>query len=360
MAGLLIKELMIRGDLERCLIVAPGNLVEQWQDELNKKFKLAFAILTRDQIETARTGNPFAESNRLIARLDMLSRNPALQDRLKAAKDWDLIVCDEAHRLSASVFGAEIKYTKRYQLGQRLGGHCRHLLLMTATPHNGKEADFQLFMALLDGDRYAGRFREGVHSNDAGDLMRRLTKEELLKFDGTPLFPERLAYTAQYALSAEEAALYAAVTTYVREEMNRAERFAAGDEKRKQNVGFALQILQRRLASSPAAIHESLRRRRERLEHRLAEERLRQHGMAAQFVGLPLLIDNPDELEDAPEAEIEAIEEMVLDRATAAQTLVELEAEIATLQHLEAQAGALRHAGRSPNGGSLTAFSITP
>ena len=77
---------------------------------------------------------------------------------------------------------------------------------MTATPHNGKEEDFQLFMALLDGDRFEGRFRDGVHAADVSDLMRRLVKEKLLKFDGTPLFPERIAYTVTYKLSDAEAA----------------------------------------------------------------------------------------------------------------------------------------------------------
>jgi superfamily II DNA or RNA helicase len=163
MAGLFIKELLIRGDLERCLIVAPGSLVEQWQDELSSKFGLSFDILTRDQVEAARTGNPFGERALLIARLDMLSRSDDLKALLGAAREWDLIVCDEAHRMAASFFSGEIKYTKRYQLGQLLGSCCRHFLLMSATPHNGKEEDFQLFMALLDADRFEGRFRDGVH-----------------------------------------------------------------------------------------------------------------------------------------------------------------------------------------------------
>src|SRR5207237_1090116 len=133
---------------------------------------------------------------------------------------WDLVIADEAHKMSATYFGGEVKYTKRYRLGQLLGGTTRHLLLMTATPHNGKEADFQLFMALLDGDRFEGKFRDGVHATDASDLMRRMVKEDLLKFDGTPLFPERIAYSANYKLSDEEAALYQQVTAYVREEFN--------------------------------------------------------------------------------------------------------------------------------------------
>jgi superfamily II DNA or RNA helicase len=149
MASLLVKELLIRGDLERCLVVAPGNLVEQWQDELAEKFHLEFAILTRDRIEASRTGNPFDEARLWIARLDMLSRNEDLQAKLLAAHEWDLVICDEAHRMSAAYFGGEVKYSKRYQLGQRLSGRARHFLLMTATPHSGKEADFQLFMAEL-------------------------------------------------------------------------------------------------------------------------------------------------------------------------------------------------------------------
>jgi len=336
MAGLLIKELALRGDLERCLVVAPGSLVEQWQDELGEKFDLDFAILTRDLLDASRSGDPFAEHPRLIARLDMLSRGEDLQDLIRSAEEWDLVVCDEAHRMSASFFGAEAKYTKRYQLGRLLRDRARHFLLMTATPHNGKEEDFQLFLALLDPDRFEGRFRPGVHSKDASDTLRRLTKEELRRFDGTALFPERRAYTAQYELSEPETALYETVTQYVREEMNRAERFAATDDRRRVNVGFALTVLQRRLASSPAAIHESLKRRRGRMEDRLTAMR---EGVPA---AAPAPALDPDDLEEATEEEIETTEERVLDQATAAATMEELETEIETLRRLEKQARALR------------------
>src|SRR6202030_1581859 len=109
MAGLLIKELLIRGDLERCMIVAPGSLVEQWQEELSEKFGLNFELLTRDQIEASVTGNPFIEKNRLIVRLDMAARSDEVKAKLQAAQDWDLIICDEAHRMAASYFGGEVK-----------------------------------------------------------------------------------------------------------------------------------------------------------------------------------------------------------------------------------------------------------
>ena len=348
MAGLLIKELLIRGSLERCLIITPGSLVEQWQDELNDKFDLAFAIMSREQIETSVTGNPFADHPLLIARLDMLSRNDELKEKLEAAPEWDLIVCDEAHRMSASFFGQEVKYTKRFQLGALAGRVARHFLLMTATPHNGKEEDFQLFMGLLDADRFEGRFREGVHKVDPSDMMRRLTKEELYRFDGSPLFPERRAYTVSYELSIREAQLYEAVTRYVREEMNRADRLAEDGSRRRNNVGFALQILQRRLASSPAAIHESLKRRLSRLEGRLKEEKLGHKGSDSSVSKVEPEIGSmfeDDDLDEATGEEIEAHEEQLLDRATAAQTISEFEAEIAELKRLEKMAKDLRRSG---------------
>ncbi|MGJ4924378.1 helicase-related protein [Bradyrhizobium oligotrophicum] len=347
MAGLFIKELIIRADLERCLIIAPGSLVEQWQDELKEKFDLTFDIVSREQIEASVTGNPFIERNHLIMRLDMAARSDALQAKLQAAPEFDLVICDEAHRMAASLFGNEVKYTKRYKLGQLVGGRARHFLLMSATPHNGNDADFQLFMGLLDADRFEGRPREGARKVDVSDLMRRLTKEELRKFDGSPLFPERKASTIQYQLSDLEAQLYAAVTQYVRNEMRNLNNL--GDDKRRNNVGFALQILQRRLASSPAAIYRSLHRRRERLEARLAEERIIVRGGRLQKQEqFPSVLDDDEDqdLDEAGGAELEDAEQQIADRATAAQTIPELEAELVVLRELERLADQLRKSGQ--------------
>ncbi|MGQ9725228.1 MAG: helicase-related protein, partial [Tepidimonas sp.] len=346
MAGLLIKELIARGDLKRCLIICPGSLVEQWQDELARKFQLPFEILTNDKLAAARTGNWFLENDLVIARLDKLARNEDVQRKLAAPDNrYDLVVCDEAHKLSATFFGGEVKYTKRYRLGQLVSGLTRHLLLLTATPHNGKEEDFQLFLALLDSDRFEGRFRNGVHQVDVTDLMRRMVKESLLTFDGTPLFPERIAYTVPYKLSPAEAHLYKEVTEYVREEFDRAEKLA--NDKRAGTVGFALTILQRRLASSPQAIYQSLRRRRERLEKRLRELELLRRGATAPVAAGPLLdADDVQDLEEAPENEVEAAEEEILDQATAASTIAELKLEIETLAHLEALAADVRRSGQ--------------
>ncbi len=348
MSGLLIKELMARGDLERCLVVCPGSLAEQWQDELFHRFQLPFEILTNDKLESARTGNWFKETDLAIARLDKLSRNEDIQHKLQAQDcGWDLVVCDEAHKMSARYFGGEISYTRRYRLGQLLSGITRHFLLMTATPHNGKEEDFRLFMALLDGDRFEGRLRDGADTTDASDLMRRMIKEKLLRFDGTPLFPERIAYTVAYQLSDLEENLYKAVTDYVREEFNRAEALSNGT--RAGTVGFALTILQRRLASSPEAIYRSLRRRRERLEGRLQElETLQRKGHSAaepMSSGAYLDTDDLEDMDDAPGDEIESAEEEILDQATAAGSITELKAEIYTLKRLETLAARVRSSG---------------
>lgn len=347
MTGLLIKELMIRGDVAKCLIVAPGSLVEQWQDELDQKFNLSFDILTNEGLQAARTGNWFLEHNFCICRLDKLSRSEDIQEKLTSI-DWDLVVVDEAHKMSAHFFGGELKETKRFKLGKLLSEHTRQFLLLTATPHSGKEEDFQLFLSLLDGDRFEGRFRDGVHSIDPSDLMRRMVKEQLVTMEGKPLFPERFAYTVPYPLSDEEAALYKGVTDYVREEFNRAERL--DNENRKGTVGFALTILQRRLASSPEAILQSLRRRRERLEDRLREEELLRRGAklrsAAVENGTTLTVEDIEDLEEAPESELESAEEQIVDQATAARTISELEAEIQTLRSLESEALKLRRSGK--------------
>ena len=328
MAGLYIRELIMRADSRRILIVAPGSLVEQWRDELYEKFGLEFHVYSPLLEQTSPSGNPFDDYPRLIVRLDQLSRNEELQEKL-CAPGWDLAVFDEAHKLSAHYFGSKLEKTGRFRFAEKLGAHVRHLLLMTATPHNGKEEDFQLFLSLLDSDRFYGKFRDGVHKVDASDLMRRMVKEELVKFDGTPLFPERRAYTVNYELSPIEAALYEAVTNYVQTEMGKADQLEGA---RKGSVGFALAALQRRLASSPEAIFQSLKRRRERLENRLRDEKLGikgRHALAETYAGAP------EDDDDLSAEEQETLEENLIDDATAAKTVVELEAEIVILKGLE-------------------------
>ena len=345
MAGLLMKELMVRGDLKRCLICCPGSLAEQWQDEMDQKFNLPFQIVNRALIEGDRTGNPFSTYDYIIGRMDMMSRDETLLAKIRQTPDWDLIVCDEAHKMSCPWSGNEPKPTKRFKLGKELSKKTRHLLLMTATPHNGKDEDFQSFLQIIDPERFEGRPRNG-EKLDAKDLMRRLVKEEMVKFDGTRLFPERKAYTPVYELTPEEMALYDAVTTYVAKEMNRVERLAReGQGKRGAIVGFAMTILQRRLASSPEAIYQSLNRRHENLKKELDDiKQGKRKPSDIPVGGEQLSLDDENEVDEDEydENEFEILESEVTTHVTAAETIPELEAEIAILSKLVAQARAVR------------------
>ena len=359
MSGLLIRELVLRDDVARCLIVAPGSLVEQWQDELWEKFGLSFELMSRAAVEASRTGNPFTEKNLLIARVDQLSRSEELMAKVQAS-DWDLVIVDEAHKMSAHRYGDELRRTKRFLLGEVLRECTRHLLLLTATPHNGKNEDFLAFMTLIDPERFAGRLR-GDSGRDAdgnkpsmpdvSDVMRRLVKENLRTFEGRRLFPQRHAHSLNFELSDSEAGLYEAVTKYVSEGMNRAARMSEeGDKSRGIIVGFALAGLQRRLASSPAAIYHSLRRRRDRLAEQAAElRRLAASGQPVSVIDLPKGVKIADledfDFDDYDDTEREELEDVVIDAATAAGTAEELEAEVAELEELVELADGLRRSG---------------
>jgi len=344
MSGLYVRELTIRGDAARVLVVAPGSLVEQWQDELWQRFQLPFDILSRDMVESARTGNPFTERNLLIARIDQLARNEDLQLKLQAST-WDLVIVDEAHKMSARRYGAKLHKTKRYQVGELLRGLTRNFLLLTATPHNGKEEDFQQFLALLDPDRFRGRVLGST--DDLSDVMRRYVKENLLTFDGRKLFPERIAQSVKYELSPLEVQLYDAVTYYVREEMDKAKAIEeGGDRRRGLVVGFALTALQRRLASSPEAIYRSLQRRRDRLQQRLVELKAIADGTVEVHPSVPKVLAEVGledfDFDDFDDGELEELEEQAIDQATAAATVPELRNEIAKLGTLIELAAAVR------------------
>ena len=333
MAGLYIKELLLRDDVHQCLIVAPGGLVEQWQDELFFKFGLRFDLLTNQLIDANVNLNVFESNPLLIARMDQLSRNEELQAQLKET-EWDLIIVDEAHRMGAHYFGGKLEKTKRFLLGEMLGRITRHLLLMTATPHSGKEEDFQLFLTLLDRDRFEGKNTKTANTDG---IMRRMVKEDLLTFDGKKLFPERRAETVPYELTELEYSLYEQVTAYVREGMNRADRVGG---KRKNTVGFALTVLQRRLASSPEAIYKSLVRRTERLERKKLEILNGTYTAREPTVDVEGL-----DADDYSSEQIEELEEELLDAATAAQTVEELDAELLELAELTTVAKQVRDSG---------------
>jgi len=270
MSGLYIRELQIRGLLRHCLIVAPGSLVANWQEELFDKFGLESEIISRAHVESAPNGDPFARHDICIARLDMLKMDEELI-RAACSHTWDLIIIDEAHKMSVSIFGNEAKESKRFKLGMELEKAAVNFLLLTATPHNGKDEEFQQWLRLLDSDRFekaagGGKKRKKQNRPEISDIMRRKVKEKLYKFDGKPLFSPREAHTLPFTLSPAERDLYDSVTDYVSTQFNKAAQLTG---QKKAVVGFVLTLLQRRLTSSPLAILSSLENRRKKLSDTL-------------------------------------------------------------------------------------------
>ncbi len=305
--------------------------------------------MSRSAVEASRTGNPFLEKNLLVARVDQLSRAEDLIEKLKVA-DWDLVIVDEAHKMSAHLYGDKLRKTRRFELGEVLRDRTRHFLLLSATPHNGKNEDFLAFMTLIDPERFAGRLRDD-EMPDTDDVMRRRVKENLRTFEGRRLFPQRFAHSLNFELSAPEAELYEAVTEYVRNGMDWASRMQEeGDRRRGIIFGFALAALQRRLGSSPAAIHHSLRRRRDRLDDQAAElRRLTAGGRPVPVTELPKGVRFADledfDFDNFDDAELEQLEAHVIDAATASATAEEIEAEVVELEDLVGLAEAVRNRG---------------
>jgi superfamily II DNA or RNA helicase len=334
MAGLLLKELKLRGAITRILIVAPANLAPQWQREMIEKFDEPFDLVNRAALN-ARGSRAWEIADRCVVSLDFAWRADVLES-LARARRWDLIVVDEAHKMAAYQRGSKLERTRRYRLGEFLTEHTEHLLMLTATPHKGDPDNFRLLLQLLDPDLFADTdiLARAVQRQENPIFLRRL-KEDMKGFDGKPLFPPRHVRTLGVELTEPEQRLYEDVTRYVSVNFNRA---LAEDNR---NVTFALIILQRRLASSVRAIRRSLENRRDRLIGLRDEVRANPDLLEAARRGESPL---EDVSEDAPEQERWEAEERAL-RYTVARNLDELEAEIAILADLAIQALAVEERG---------------
>ncbi len=341
MAGLLIRELKLRGLAERTLIVCPANLTFQWQRELNEKFDEKFVVLKGDEIRDQFGINQWMEQKQVLTSLDLAKRTTILPG-LKQAH-WDLVIVDEAHRMS---WTPPARKTARYALGELLRESSDHLLMLTATPHKGDPTNFSLFLQLLDEDAYADvrSIRQAMEQRRAPFYLRR-TKEAMVYFperqgDGTwaarKIFTKRIPHTVDFSIDGDEFALYREVTRFVKQQSAKAA--AQGDDPRARAVGFLMSLYQRRLASSTYAMHRSLENRSHRLQEELrrADELLRT---------APPEIPDPDEIEEMEEAERERLEAL-LDAITLAQNRHEAEEEIARLKELAEQARRVEEAGQ--------------
>lgn len=266
MAGLIVKELKLRNIAKRILIVVPGHLKDQWRRELRERFDESFVVVDRGMLESLYGENVWSKENQVITSMDFAKRDDVLPSL--SAASFDLVIVDEAHKMSAYRYGDKVKKTARYQLGETLSDRTDHLLFLTATPHKGDPENFRLFLDLLEPGYFATTemLEESIENKDNPLFIRRV-KEDMKNFEGEPLFLPRHVRTIPFQLgtdSPKEKDLYNDLSKYVKEQYNQA---LAKDKQR--NIAFALLILQRRLASSTYALLQSLERRKNRLQNLL-------------------------------------------------------------------------------------------
>jgi superfamily II DNA or RNA helicase len=307
MAGLLIRELKLRGLAERVLVICPANLTFQWQRELKEKFEEKFVVLKGDLIREQFGINQWLETPMVITSLDLAKRDNILPG-LKQVR-WDLVIVDEAHRMS---WTPPSKKTARYALGELLRDSSDNLLLLTATPHKGDPTNFSLFLQLLDEDAYADvkSIREAMERRHAPFYLRR-TKEAMVYFpqrmpDGTweakKIFTKRIPHTVDFHIDGAEDELYREVTAFVKAQSNRAA--ANGDDPRARAVRFLMALYQRRLASSTYSLRRSLENRGKRLT-----EMLKKAQEIARFA--PPDLPDMEELDEMEDSERERLEDMI-------------------------------------------------
>lgn len=334
MTGLLLKELKQRGIVENCLILAPAKLQRQWQKELLRLFDEEYRIIDRTDMDRA-VGNPWQDHKFCITSM-AFAIQPDVKDSLRDMQ-WDMVVTDEAHHLSAYRYGAdeEEDKTERYKVGELLRENSLHRVLLSATPHKGRRDHFQLLLRLLDNDLFAEESlpREIVHSDEPGTVFLRRMKEDMVDLHGNKLFNERSVHTVSYEIDGDELSFYKDVTRYVENQ------FQSAWKKENRHVQFALMVLQRRVASSIRAAKESLQRRKEGLQELLEDvDKLREAQEA---------VETPDSetLEEMVERQRWEIEEDALRRLTMSGNREQLKQEIETLQDLVYQAEELEKAG---------------
>jgi len=327
MTGLILKELKLRNLIKKILIVTPGHIKDQWRREMYERFKEQFIVVDRSTLDSSYGENVWQRENHIITSIDFAKRDDVLPSI--AAATFDIAVVDEAHKMSAYRYGDTTTKTGRYKLGEAVSKCSDHFLFLTATPHKGDPENFRLLLDLLEPGFYATNemLQESIKSNENRIFLRRM-KEDMKDFDGKPLFLPRQVSTKPFHLGREspnEQSLYNAVSRYVETQYNK----ALQKEGKKRNIGFALVILQRRLASSTYALYKSLERRKDRLTEMLEG--------ATKKERFPIKPFDFDEIEDMSE-EDRWEEEEIWETLSVAENREELNREIRTIEQLIAQA----------------------
>ena len=335
MAGLYMKELVLRRSGDRMLIVTPANLRPQWARELKERFDLTFTQLESGNFDAHLGENPWDAYDRLIVSRDFLKTERVLEAFENAERPWDLAIVDEAHGFTLAVDGKGhiTNRSERYKAAELVAKSSHRLILLTATPHSGRDASLWGLLRLLEPEAFGDRMRSPVEVNDR--LYRKVSKEKMVDMAGNKLFKPRHPQTVDYDLEGDELELYERVTNFVSREL----REIRG-EGSKSAAGFALTTMQRRLASSVRAIRRTLERRVDRIEAALEDPeaylRRRRSFQAA-------VVPDPDDIEDLDEETLWKLEDRALEEWLP-ETIAELEAERAALgpllafaQEVEAQ-----------------------
>lgn len=331
MTGMLIRELRARKSADRILILVPPLVLIQWQEELKSKFNEDFKIVTRATLNEASGKNPFEEYPLCLASIYWAARND-VKDYLFEA-NYDMVVVDEAHKMAAYTHGTKVKKTKKtkiYQLGEALLKNTEHKLLLTATPHKGDVENYRHLLKLIDDDIFANVSSGETIKEKSNPFVIRRLKEQMVNFDGTPIFPERSTITIEFNLSTEEKVLYGQVTDYVTEHFNRAE------QRGNKGTSFAMMLLQRRLSSSIDAIYYSLVRRLDGLEKLLITTTEEQNKIADELEEFDY-----EEYEDESSETQEDMEEL-LEKTVDAIDLEELQKEIDIVEEIVNNAKRIR------------------
>jgi SNF2 family DNA or RNA helicase len=326
MAGLVIKEMKLRYLVKRILVISPGHLKDQWRRELAERFEERFVVIDRAVLDALYGENVWLRESQIITSIDFAKRDDILPSITSAR--FDLIVVDEAHKMSATRWGDKLDKTERYQLGEALSKNTEHLLFLTATPHKGDPENFRLFLDLLEPGFFATNemLQESIRNKDNPLFIRRV-KEDLKDFEGKPLFLPRHVSTMSFNLGArspQEKELYNQLSKYVNTQYN-----IALTKDKKRNIAFALVILQRRLASSTYALLKSLERRKKRLEELLKGPAPK--GETAEGTFDMAVVEDLNEEDRWKQEEI-------WETLSVAENREELEKEIATIEKLIYQA----------------------
>lgn len=336
MAGLLMKELQLRAVADRVLVLCPAPLTPQWQAELAEKFDEHFEIFDSRRVKWQPGGNPWQQSDRVIASLDFAKRDEILPELVRA--EWDLLVIDEAHKCSAaSRWDPEeerekLDATERYQLARELSARAERLLLMTATPHSGDKSRFQNFLKLLDPDQFAlPDLAASQIAREGSPYFLRRQKEDLKDEQGNDLFVPREVLRQPFTLTPPELRLYHAVTEYIQQFLGNI------PGRRATAVALARTVLQRRLASSLGAIRSSLRKRADRIGARIEEVADLPPGEQRKRLAEMRMIESFDAEQDPDDATEEESEEAA-SGVVVAETLDHMRAEVAALEELVAVA----------------------